>query len=110
MKLMLWEGQLCGGHFSHFKRLASCDLLQHVVMLDVYAGALKEEFVSQFKDFDASSQPLQLCSTPFDIDPTDVGSDLQMELIELHCDKQLKSHFIAMTPLDFWRLQACTFP
>ena len=35
--------------------------------------------------------PCSFCSTPFDVDPTDVGSDLQMELIELHCDEQLKS-------------------
>ena len=111
VKLMLWEGQLCGGDFSHFERLASCDSPQRVVgrYADVI-GALKKEFVGRFKDFDASSQPLQLCSTPFDVDPTDVGSDLQMELIELHCDEQLKSRFVAMTPLDFWRSQALTFP
>ena len=112
VKLMLWEGQLRGGDFSHFERLVSCDPPQRVVgrYADVI-GALKEEFVDRFKDFDASSQPLQLCSTPFDVDPTDVGSDLQMELIELHCDEQLKSRFVTMTPLDFWQSQAArTFP
>lgn len=111
VKLMLWEVQLRGGNFSHFARLASLNPPKHVVgrYADVIE-ALKEEFVGRFKDFDASAQPLQLWSAPFDVDPTDVGSDLQMELIELNCDEQLKSRFVAMTPLDFWRSQARTLP
>ena len=47
VKLMLWEGQLCGGDFSYFKRLASCNLPQCVI--GCYADvirALKEQFVS----------------------------------------------------------------
>lgn len=111
VKLMLWEVQLHGGDFSHFARSASYDSPQRVFgrFADVIR-ALKEKFVGRFKDFDASGQPLQLWSTPFDADPTEVGSNLQMELIELHCDEQLKSRFVTMTPLKFWRSHARTFP
>lgn len=111
VKLMLWEVQLRGGDFSHFVRVASCDPPQRVFgrYPDVIR-ALKEEFVGPFKDFDANGQPLRLWSTPFDVDPTEVSSNLQMELIELHCDEQLKSCFVTMTPFEFWRPQARTFP
>jgi len=42
--------------------------------------------------------------------PTDVPSDLQMDLIELQCDDTQKSRFMAMGAVALWKTQAATYP
>ena len=76
------------------------------------SGPSRRNLSVDSKDFDASSQPIQLCSTPSDVhvDQPDVGRDLQLELIVLHCDEQLKSRFVNRNSLDSWRSHVRTLP
>jgi hypothetical protein len=71
---------------------------------------LKAEFEVRFQDFSKHSQDFALFGAPFEINPTDVPPDLQMNLIELQCDDAQKSRFMAMGPVAFWKTQAATYP
>lgn len=111
VKLMLWEKQLQARNFTHFAQLAA--LMPSAAATCRYACAirhLKTEFEVRFQDLTKHSQDIALFSDPFEINPSDVPSDLQMDLIELQCDDAQKSRFMAMGPVAFWKSQAATYP
>ena len=41
--------------------------------------------------------------SPFDVDVESAPSEVQIELIDLQCSNELKSHFAAVGHTDFWR-------
>ena len=111
VKLMLWEKQLQARNFAHFTQLAA--LTPSAAAARRYASSihhLKTEFEARFQDFTKHSQDFALFSAPFEMNPTDVPSAIQMDLIELQYDDAQKSRFMAMGPVAFWKTQAATYP
>ncbi len=105
-KLRLWKAQLDTGNFDHFPCL-KC-LKEDGVDLDgvKYSSEvdkLKKEFDSRFKEFYAQEKYFELISMPFGIDPETVESSLQMELIELQCNMDLKAQFSSKSLIDFYK-------
>ena len=103
VKLRLWEAQLSEHKPTHFKRLAACD------SKDIDFGecasvitVLRGEFASRFEGLRACSSDFRLFTSPFDCVVDDVPDELQMEVVELQCNVELKSKFLASSPLAFF--------
>ncbi|KAK0141933.1 General transcription factor II-I repeat domain-containing protein 2 [Merluccius polli] len=61
-----------------------------------YADAivkLQEEFDHRFADFKAHRATFQMFADPFSFDVQDASHVLKMELIDLHCNSELKAKF-----------------
>ena len=63
---------------------------------------LHGEFTSRFKGLRACSSDFHLFTSPFDCVVDDVPDELQMEVIELQCNEELKCKFLAPLPLAFF--------
>ncbi|KAG0711611.1 General transcription factor II-I repeat domain-containing protein 2 [Chionoecetes opilio] len=91
VKLRLWEAQLAAGQFMHFPRIAAC--APDDVDLNTCVGvvtSLREEFASRF----TGVRPLasfKLFTSPFDFPVDEAPAPLQMELVELQCNDELKA-------------------
>ncbi|KAK3559088.1 hypothetical protein QTP86_003361 [Hemibagrus guttatus] len=55
-------------------------------------SSLAEEFQQRFRDFAAIEKEITLFSSPFSVDPDDAPDHLQLDLIEMHCDVECRSH------------------
>ena len=64
---------------------------------------LRGEFASRFEGLRACRSDFSLFASPFDCVVDDVPEELQMEVVELQCNLQLKSKFTATSPLAFFR-------
>ena len=114
VKLRLWEGQLTAGQFVHFPRLETC------AIDDIDLGAcvgvitsLREQFASRFAGVRLLAADFKLFTAPFDFPVCDAPATLQMGLVELQCNDELKAKFRTSTPLTFFRdfvLPSCNFP
>ena len=102
VKLRLWESQLMKSDFTHFKHLHACspeDVSVHVGI----ATQLREQFSACFSDLQGYKDDFKLFTSPFDVDVESAPSEVQMELVDLQCSHELKSHFAAVGHADFWR-------
>ena len=103
VKLCLWEVQLSEQKPTHFKCLAACeskdiDFAECESVITMLCG----EFASQFKGLCACSSDFCLFTSPFDCVVDDMPDELQMEVIELQCNEELKCKFLASSPLTFF--------
>ncbi|KAG0725645.1 General transcription factor II-I repeat domain-containing protein 2 [Chionoecetes opilio] len=100
VKLRLWEAQLAAGQFMHFPRIAAC--APDDVDLNTCVGvvtSLREEFASHFTGVRPLA-PASSCSPP----PCGRSPcPLQMELVELQCNDELKAKYRTASPLSFFR-------
>ena len=106
IKLRLWEAQLANSQLEHFPRLAACvpdDVEPDTCVIIIVVASLREEFASRF----AADRPLagdfKLFTAPFDFPVDDAPAPLQMELVELRCNDELKAKFYNSSPLSFFR-------
>ncbi len=95
-KLRLWKTQLSAKNLSHFTTCRS--LVEEGIAFngDEYASAVEnllQEFDQRFADFKAHRDTFQLFADPFSADVESVPSLLQMELIDLQCNSELKTKF-----------------
>ena len=68
------------------------------IIHDLYA-----EFQERFQDFSDLEEDIQLFSSPFNANVSKAPGKLQMELIELQCDHQLKIRFTDLSLLEFYK-------
>ena len=88
---------------THFKRLAACDSKdidfgECASVITVLCG----EFASRFEELRACSSDFHLFTSPFDCVVDDMPDELPMEVVELQCNVELKSKFLASSPLAFF--------
>ena len=90
-KLVLWESQLREGNTYHFPTLAKHN---GEFEGDSFADELKsliEQFGTRFRDFRTQELNMKIFSSPFDADVQQAPPHLQMELIEVQEDSDLKA-------------------
>lgn len=71
-----------------------------------YAAAiasLSEEFSGRFQDFTAMDNDMRLFSSPFSVDPDTVAENLQLELIEMQSDDELRGRQQHHSLVDYYR-------
>nr|XP_033332759.1 general transcription factor II-I repeat domain-containing protein 2-like [Megalopta genalis] len=112
MKLELWIEQLRTKTMEHFTKLA---LVSPKINFDKYIDVLKnlnKEFTLRFKDVSTLEKDFDLVALPFSIDIKSAPPYLQLELIDLRCDRNLKQKFMDKVDLiDFYKsLQQSRFP
>ncbi|XP_076044814.1 general transcription factor II-I repeat domain-containing protein 2-like [Oratosquilla oratoria] len=104
IKLRLWEAQLASGQFVHFLRLADC--APDDVDLDTCVSVVisfHEEFVSRFAGVRVLVGDFKLFTAPFDFPVEDAPASLQMNLVELQCNDEMKAKFRTSSPFSFFR-------
>ncbi|KAG0714799.1 General transcription factor II-I repeat domain-containing protein 2 [Chionoecetes opilio] len=104
VKLRLWEAQLAAGQFMHFPRIAAC--APDDVDLNTCVGivtSLREEFTSRFTGVRPLALGFKLFTSPFDFAVDEAPAPLQMELVELQCNDELKAKYRTASPLSFFR-------
>ncbi|XP_026116348.1 general transcription factor II-I repeat domain-containing protein 2B-like [Carassius auratus] len=95
-KLRLWKTQLSAKNLSHFPTCRSLAEEGTAFSGDEYASAIEnllQEFDQRFADFKAHCVSFQLFADPFSADVESVPNLLQMELIDLQCNSELKTKF-----------------
>lgn len=65
--------------------------------------SLAGEFKRCFQNFAAIEKEISLFSSPFSVDPNDAPDQLQLKLIELHCDSELRSRHQQLSLVNFYR-------
>ncbi|KAK0143094.1 General transcription factor II-I repeat domain-containing protein 2B [Merluccius polli] len=74
-------------------------------------ASLSAEFSGRFRDFYGMEKDISLFSSPFSADPDTAPHQLQLELIELQCDDELRSRQQQLSLTDFYRqLEKGRFP
>ncbi|KAG0718983.1 General transcription factor II-I repeat domain-containing protein 2 [Chionoecetes opilio] len=104
VKLRLWEAQLAAGQFMHFPCIAAC--APDDVDLNTCVGvvtSLQEEFASRFTGVRPLAPGFKLFTSPFDFPVDEAPAPLQMELVELQCNDELKAKYRTASPLSFFR-------
>ena len=105
-KLRLWQSQMQEGDLSHFQTLS---LRNSGICRDKktkYADQLQNltnKFSARFKDFGSREHLFEIFSSPFHTDVTKAPADIQMELIDLQANTDLKAKYKAMNLGDFYR-------
>ncbi|KAG0721741.1 General transcription factor II-I repeat domain-containing protein 2 [Chionoecetes opilio] len=103
VKLRMWEAQLAAGQFMHFPRIAAC--APDDVDLNTCVGvvtSLREEFASRFTGVRPLAPGFKLFTSPFDFPMDEAPAPLQMELVELQCNDELKAKYRTASPLSFF--------
>ncbi|KAG0727511.1 General transcription factor II-I repeat domain-containing protein 2 [Chionoecetes opilio] len=104
VKLRLWDAQLAAGQFMHFPRIAAC--APDDVDLNTCVGvvtSLREEFASRFTGVRPLAPGFKLFTSPFDFPVDEAPAPLQMELVELQCNDEMKAKYRTASPLSFFR-------
>lgn len=112
MQLALLTKQLTKRDFSHFPSLKSIEAAQEpLIFYEENCKNLYDEFQQRFQDFKVIDQDLDVFSMPFNVDCESVKPELQLELIELQCNTELKQLFFNLTKTEFYKaLPKSTFP
>ena len=105
LQLILFANQLAKNDLSHFPRLNSIAPVMKD-KLRSYEDSLRRlrgEFERRFQDFSAIEKDLDIFSMPFNVDCETVKPDLQLELIELRYNTQLRQLFLNVPKLEFYK-------
>lgn len=112
LQLNLFSKQLLKKDFTHFPRLKSIAVTEDKVKsYEKNVKCLHEEYERRFQDFKVIEQDLEIFSMPFNLDCESVKPELQLELIELQCNTELKQLFLNVSKIEFYKaLSKTTFP
>ncbi|KAM6943949.1 general transcription factor II-I repeat domain-containing protein 2A [Lycodopsis pacificus] len=117
-KLVLWKAQLSQTNFCHFPTCKALMGAGTPFSGEKYADAivnLQDEFDHRFADFKTHRATFQIFADPFSFDVQDAPPVLQMELIDLQCNSELKAKFREVSGIadklgQFVRELPSTFP
>ena len=92
------------GNLAHFPSLREVGLIEKDTpkYLDILSN-LVVEFDHCFEDFNGNTTAFELFVHPFSVNVDEVSEELQMELLELQSDSDLRSKFIEHPLQDFYR-------
>ncbi|XP_029656786.1 general transcription factor II-I repeat domain-containing protein 2A-like [Octopus sinensis] len=102
MKLMLWETQLTVGnteHFSCLKNVISTTSNVDMSRYKVKITGLLQQFETRFEIFRELEKEFTVFRSPFTANITHLAANLQLKIIDLKCDSDLKNKF-TMVGLD----------
>jgi hypothetical protein len=107
IKLDLWKRQLLENNLYHFNTCQEIKQIyeNEIFEVDTYVGileSLKQQFQERFNDFRSHKFEFDLFNKPFDIEVYDSPEDIQMELIELQANDELKSKFKSLKLIEFY--------
>ncbi len=106
MKLRLWQGPLEKGDTAHFPILQE----QKPTVTTEDAGEcerLIQAFDERFHDVKSKQKQLNMFATLCNVEPADVPDNLQLEIIELQSNEELKAKYSNLPLLDVYKLYAC---
>ncbi|CAF4889525.1 unnamed protein product [Pieris macdunnoughi] len=107
LQLNLFSKQLLKKDFTHFPRLKSIAVTEDKVKsYEKHVKCLHEEYERRFQDFKVIEQDLEIFSMPFNLDCESVKPELQLELIELQCNTELKQLFLNVSKIEFYKALA----
>lgn len=110
MQLNLFSKQLAKKDFSHFPRLQTIAVSEDN-NYEKNVKCLHDEFERRFHDFKIIEQDLEIFSMPFNVNCESVKQELQLELIDLQCNTELKQMFLSVSKIDFYKaLSKSSFP
>ncbi|UYV75065.1 GTF2IRD2 [Cordylochernes scorpioides] len=112
-KLVLWEKQLKNEDLMHFP---TCNMykssLGETASYQKYAEknlSLRNEFETRFSDFKSLEGKFTLFSSIFSINIESVLNHMQMEVIDIQCDSDLKAKFIEVGVSEFYKYLPARF-
>ena len=95
-KLVLWEMQFSKNspvHFPFLKELYNTGTVTELGRYKESISSLLQEFERRFQVFSELEQEFKIFCSPFTVTSFDVPTELQMEIIDLQCDSNLKEKF-----------------
>ncbi|KOC65800.1 General transcription factor II-I repeat domain-containing protein 2A [Habropoda laboriosa] len=105
MKIELWIRQLESGNICHFPKLKSVSSESNFECYSNMLQILYEEFSVRFADLIQLQTDFDVIARPFSIDIATVSSHLQLELIDLRCNRVLKAKYLQVNNiLEFYKL------
>ncbi|UYV64814.1 hypothetical protein LAZ67_3002058, partial [Cordylochernes scorpioides] len=112
-KLVLWEKKLKNEDLMHFP---TCNMykssLGETASYQKYAEkilSLRNEFETRFSDFKSLEGKFTLFSSIFSINIESVPNHMQMEVIDIQCDSDLKAKFIEVGVSEFYKYLPARF-
>jgi hypothetical protein len=102
----LWEIQLTKQNTAHIPVLddraksASFNAAKYATEV----GVLREEFKSRFQDFRKQETSFRIFASLFEVDVEAVPKKFKIELIELQSREEIKSKFLNVSILEFYKL------
>jgi hypothetical protein len=114
IKLILFESQLRNSNLHHFPSLKEFNSSQ-TPNFAKYAdeiGKLSAEFNRRFSDITKYDKTFEIFSSPFQVDVSTVPEAVQMEIINLQCNNELKQIYTTTSKIDFYNpyITAETYP
>lgn len=113
LKLTLWETQMASGDPAHFPCLRDVcaasvnpDVRQYK---DKISGLLRE-FEKRFQVFSELETEFAIFRSPFTVRASDVPVDMQLEIIDLQCDVELKDKFASVGLDTFYQYLLPGYP
>jgi len=99
LKLSLWETQLAESNAAHFPCLRDMCATQHVADMKRFKDkitGLMQEFEQRFQVFGELEKDFKVFCSPFTVNAFDLPINIQLEIIDLQCDSDLKGKFAAV--------------
>lgn len=105
MKLPLFYSQITNNNTSHFR---NCDKIFKKYKINsneygIYIQQIQTSFYERFEDFDRHKILFSTFANPFEASPENAESKLQLELIDIQCNEELKSKFKEGDLMNFYR-------
>ena len=111
-KLLLWERQLMNDDLTHFPTCNNYKTNLNNASYKKYSDLisnLRTDFETRFQDFDFLEDKFSLFSTIFSINIDLVPRDMQMEVIEIQCNSNLKAKFLEVGFPEFYKYLPSNF-
>jgi len=110
--LLLWVGQLKQCNYANFPTLSANQPNQATTYVGCFYWTAARTFKTQFADLHANSQALKLCPTLLPVTVVSLVVHLQMELIDLQGNIDLKTKVTEVAIVKFYQkyVQPTSFP
>ncbi|CAM1299181.1 GTF2IRD2B (predicted) [Pycnogonum litorale] len=103
-KLLLWKSQLENNVFDHFPCLEiQKELKPEGGRYSTEIEKLTAEFSRRFQEFRANENDFKIFSMPFSVDPVTAPTNLQLELIDLQNNMDLKAQCLSKPLVGFYK-------